>query len=86
MNIDVIEAGRTLGSLCSQAQQEPVVVEVAGQPSAVLIAYADYQRMRQQQPATDAVDRFSRTYSVWFAEHNRLVDEVGVFGETYRPW
>ncbi|MFM2118635.1 MAG: hypothetical protein RL722_103 [Pseudomonadota bacterium] len=35
---------------------------------------------------SNAVHEFIQAHRSWFAEHNRLIDEVGVFGESLRPW
>jgi prevent-host-death family protein len=86
MNVDVVEAGRRLGDLCAQAKEQPVIVEVSGRPSAVLLAYEDYQRLTGTRLNPVSVNQFTQAHSAWFAEHNRLVDEVGVFGESLRPW
>jgi hypothetical protein len=86
MNIDILDEGRTLAQLCAQAMRQPVIVQAGGQPQAVLLSYDDYRRLAGPMSPQAAALTFRETYKDWFAAHNQLVEQHGVFGEDHRPW
>ncbi|RZU02283.1 type II toxin-antitoxin system Phd/YefM family antitoxin [Rivibacter subsaxonicus] len=89
MEVSATEAKNRLGQVLEHAQREPVFIEKAGRKHSVVISYERYQKLMAAEAAPQGGDpgrRFYERYKDWVDEQNRLVAEVGVFGEEFRPW
>jgi prevent-host-death family protein len=89
MEVSATEAKNRLGQVLEHAQREPVFIEKAGRMHSVVIYYERYQKLIAAEAAPKGADpgrRFYERYKDWVDEQNRLVAEVGVFGEEFRPW
>ncbi len=89
MQVTATEAKNRFGYYCSQAKQEPVVVEKDGRPDTVLVDFDAFQAMRKaMQPKSMAQRKkqFNETYKDWIAQQNALVEKYGIPGEELRPW
>lgn len=89
MSITATEAKNRFGYFCSQAKSGPVIVEKDGRPDTVLLDYREFQALKaavQKKTLTQRKKEFNENYGEWIAEQNRIVEEIGVFGEEYRVW
>lgn len=89
MRVTATEAKNRFGYLCAQAKSEPVIVEKEGRPDTVLVDYEEFQALKsaaQNKTLAQRKKEFNKKYGEWIAEHNRIVEEFGVFGEEYRVW
>ncbi len=89
MQISATEAKNRFGYYCSQAKQEPVVVEKDGRPDTVLVDFDEFQSMRKAMQSRSMAQRkkaFNETYKDWIAQQNALVEKYGIPGEELRPW
>ncbi len=88
MRVTATEAKNRFGALCQQAKLRPVVVEKAGEPDTVLLAYVDYQRLLAQPQAALAAQRqqFNEQHQEWLAAHNRQHEAQGLWNDDLRLW
>ena len=89
MSITATEAKNRFGYFCSQAKSGPVIVEKDGRPDTVLLDYQEFQALKaavQKKTLAQRKKEFNEMYGEWIAEQNRIVEEIGVFGEEYRVW
>jgi prevent-host-death family protein len=89
MQTTATEAKNRFGYFCSQAKSEPVIVEKDGRPDTVLLDYEEYKALKSAVDRKSLAQRkkqFNETYKDWIAEQHRIVEELGVFGEEFRPW
>jgi prevent-host-death family protein len=89
MSITATEAKNRFGYFCSQAKSGPVIVEKDGRPDTVLLDYQEFQALKaavQKKTLAQRKKEFNEKYGQWIAEQNRIVEEMGVFGEEYRVW
>ena len=66
-----------------------MVIEKDGHPDSVIVSYENFRALKDAaNPKTRAQKQreFNEKHKDWFAEQNRLVEELGVFGEEFRPW
>ncbi len=89
MQVTATEARNRFGYYCSQAKQEPVVVEKDGRPDTVLIDFDEFQALRKPTRFKSMAQRkkeFNATYKDWIAQQNALVEKYGIPGEELLPW
>ena len=57
--------------------------------AAVLISaarYAELEALAQQKSLAERRREFNERHKAWIEAQNALVDKIGVFGESLRPW
>lgn len=92
MEVTATEAKNRLGQVLEACQREPVIIEKSGRRHSVLLSISHYDALvaaakaARSAPPPRTADEFYGRYKDWVDEQNRLVAEVGVFGEEFRPW
>ncbi|MBN8748460.1 Antitoxin Phd_YefM, type II toxin-antitoxin system [Xylophilus ampelinus] len=89
MQITATEAKNRLGYYLAQAEREPVHVLKNDRVAAVLISaarYAELESLAQQKSMAERRQEFNERHGAWIEAQNALVDKIGVFGESLRPW
>ena len=78
MRVDATEAKNRFGYDLGQIKREPVIKNDRGM-NVIVPAARDAELYVLQR-------EFNESYKRWIAAQNELVDKVGVFGESLRPW
>ncbi|OUM01348.1 type II toxin-antitoxin system prevent-host-death family antitoxin [Variovorax sp. JS1663] len=89
MRVNATEAKNRFGYYLGQAEREPVHVIKNDRVAGVIVSaarYAELEALEQKKSMAQRKREFNETYKDWIAAQNELVDKVGVFGETLRPW
>lgn len=76
--VSASEAKSRFGSILKQAQQEQVIIEVHGEPEAVLISYEEYQlteALKEKNRRREALEAFQSLRSEIAARMPDLTDE-----------
>lgn len=89
MQVTATEAKNRFGYYLGQAEREPVHVLKNDRVAAVMISavrYAELEALEQGESLAQRRKEFNEKYKDWIAAQNDLVEKVGVFGESLRPW
>jgi prevent-host-death family protein len=89
MQISATEAKNRFGYYLGQAEREPVHVMKNDRVAGVIVSaarYAELEALEQKKSIVERRRQFNEAYKEWIAAQNELVEKIGVFGETLRPW
>jgi hypothetical protein len=89
MRVTATEAKNKFGSLCAQAEREPVFVEKAGQLDTVILSAEQYQALKTSHDKagrTACRNAFESEFGDWIAAQNDRVEKLGIPGSDLRPW
>ncbi len=90
MRVTATDAKNRLGQMLEHCQREPVTIEKSGRRHSVLLSAAPYDTLvaaaTPRAKKSDPGREFYARYKDWVDEQNRLVEQVGIPGEEFRPW
>lgn len=89
MQVTATEAKNRFGYFCSQAKNEPVVVEKDGRPDTVLVDYEEFQALKAAVDRKNLAQRkkeFNETYKAWLEAQNAHFEKHGVWCDGLVSW
>ncbi|MES2787489.1 MAG: type II toxin-antitoxin system Phd/YefM family antitoxin [Pseudomonadota bacterium] len=89
MQVTATQAKNRFGYFCSQAKNEPVIVEKDGRPDTVLLNYEDFQALTvaaRGQSIASRKKEFNDIYRDWIRAQNVEFERNGVWCDGAVGW
>ncbi len=89
MRVTATEAKNRFGSLCVQAEREPVFVEKAGRIDTVILSVEQFEALQAQHAKRGLAacrKAFEAEFRDWIAAQTAHFEAHGIPGADLRPW